>query len=190
MYDELTLGLGQHPYAPELSWQHVWPSAHSDLSGQTIVSALHRNTCKTFTVYHVSCVFCFCFFVCQAHHCGAFNCITCIQYNNMFTHSFILHSIYIKKYMYTAWIIHCSLTCLWHTSMNEYNYSLYHCVCVCVCTYVCVCACAGCVCRWVGCDLVSVHCIPCKNLLNNSLWVFILQPWVFTLCFMSIHLHL
>ena len=51
VYDKLTLGLGQHPYSPELIWQHVWPSEHSDFwSGQITLSALHRNTCTKCTL--------------------------------------------------------------------------------------------------------------------------------------------
>ena len=51
VYDKLTLGLGQHPYPPELIWQHVWPSEHSDFwSGQITLSALHRNRCTKCTL--------------------------------------------------------------------------------------------------------------------------------------------
>ena len=105
-------------------------------------------------------------FLCQAHCIGVFIRITCMQYNNMFTHSFILHFrgefFFFLNHVYRYWIVHYSLTFLMY---------IYECstiipctiarVCLCVCEYIYVCICGDrhfcfcfcCVC--MGCTMQS-----------------------------------
>ena len=82
-------------------------------------------------------------FLCQAHCIGVFIRITCMRYNNMFTHSFILHfrGEFFLFFKSCIQILDCPLQFdlfdvhLW----MQYNHSLYHCACVFVRMWVYIC---------------------------------------------------
>ena len=139
---------------PGLSVKILFFNAHGLAATRALlVGLVHRAKKKIFV-----CFVLFCLMFCQARRCGAFNRITCIQYNNMFAHSFILHSSR-KKNVYVYWLTHPLQFDMFMTYIYECSTIIPYiimCLCVreCVCVRVCVCACVRacvrvCVCVYV-----------------------------------------
>ena len=113
VHNQLTSGWGQHPYCPEWSWQHVWPSGHADWSGQTTLSTLHRNTCTRLTLLWSQTIIVLmirqCALHCRAHLCmpaldstlSNHNCSVTTDkasYSHQILHTYSMHII--------CWILH------------------------------------------------------------------------------------
>ena len=118
--------------------EKIFTAGMSVRAPETVFSPTELITCWCCTLFFFS------FFFCQAQCCGAFNCVTYIQYNNMLTHSFILHSIYKKnkKYVYVYWLNQPLQFDMFMTYIYECSTIIPYiimCECVCVCMNVCVC---------------------------------------------------
>ena len=128
----LTLGCGQQAYWPPLSWQHVWPSGHSDLpSGHTMLPNLQQSHFNYLSQTHS--------IANQYLHKQTWK----QQYNSITTYMYRIHVRVLCCIMSRVWdgVVYCGLLCC----------VVLHCImCLWVCLSVCliVSAC-GKWCTWV-----------------------------------------